>query len=115
MASPILFTNDTWDFRFDLTDTNGNLVNLNGYKLRFTIKKKPDTDGEDDDAENTVDSQDFDINTSITYKDVQVAKENTGVAPWTYYAGFRYITPAWKSKNVETQITVKQSITNRNT
>ena len=113
MASPILFTNDTWDFRFSIQDSNGADVNLNWYKLRFTVKKKPDADAEDDDAENTVNSQDFDISTSVTYKDVQVPKENTNIAPWTYYAGFRYITPAWKSKNVESQITVKQSITNR--
>lgn len=113
MASPIEYTNNTWDFRFSIQDSNGADVNLNGYKLRFTVKKKPDTDPEDDDPTNTIDSQDFDINTSITYKDVQVDKSKTDIAPWTYYAGFRYITPAWKSKNVESQITVKQSITNR--
>lgn len=56
-------------------------MNLNGYKLRFTVKKKPDTDPEDDDPTNTIDSQDFDINTSITYKDVQVDKSKTDIAP----------------------------------
>lgn len=81
MASPIEYTNNTWDFRFSIQDSNGADVNLNGYKLRFTVKKKPDTDPEDDDPTNTIDSQNFDINTSVTYKDVQVDKSKTDIAP----------------------------------
>lgn len=107
MASPILKTNDSWNFRFSLTDTAGAVVDLNGYKLRFRIKKNR-TD-EDVDA---VDSQDFDIATSVLYKDIQVEKEDTDIAEGTYWVGTRYISPSGKSKSVDTQITVKKSISN---
>ena len=72
-----LLTNDTWDFRMSLKDTTGALVDLNGYKLFFTIKRTPDdieTDG------TNINKQDFTISTSVLYKDIQVAKEDTDIA-----------------------------------
>lgn len=103
----------TWPFTFKIRDVlTWEFIDLNGYRIFFTIKRRFDTDATDAEA---IYEDDVTIATSITYHTFVVPATDTDVDPGVCIYWFRYITPTGVELSVDNQFEVVQTVTNRRT
>lgn len=109
---PIYKRGVPWTFTFRIREADGSYRSLNGYTLFFAIKKKLDTDAQDDATNTTVYKTSAVISTAVTSKEIIVPKTDTDVDEGTYYVGAKLVSGSIEVP-IDTKIQVELTTNNR--